>query len=116
MKQFIFNTTATMKDYNSEKWWIERDIVKSMQVEAKDLREALNEYREIIAEKYYIDISNNAIKNKNAMYIDLANGESKQIGYVITGKTDFQNDAGKWTSQYIDLWIDIVSVVDTVFS
>ena len=58
----------------------------------------------------------NAIKNKNAMYINLANGESKQIGYVITGKTDFQNDAGKWTSQYIDLWIDIVSVVDTVFS
>ena len=37
-------------------------------------------------------------------------GEPVQVGYVITGKTDFQDDFGRWSGQYIDLWIEILSV------
>ena len=36
-------------------------------------------------------------------------------GYVITGKYDFEDDCGKWVEKYIDLWVDILTVVDTEF-
>lgn len=113
---FIFKTTTTMKEYNSRKWWIDSDIVREIRITAENLRAALEQYREIVAEKHYITISDNAIKNKNPMYIDTPNGEPKQIGYVITGKTDFEDrDNYKWSAQYIDLWITILTVIDTDF-
>ena len=66
-------------------------------------------------DKYYIDISRNAIKNKSEMFIDTTSGP-KQIGYVITGKTEFEkgNRAG-WSTQYIDLWVEIITVIETDF-
>ena len=113
---FIFKTTTTMKEYNSRKWWIDSDIVREIRITAENIRAALGQYREIVAEKHYITISDNAIKNKNPMYIDTPNGEPKQIGYVITGKTDFEDrDNYKWSAQYIDLWVTILTVIDTDF-
>lgn len=113
---FIFKTTTTMKEYNSRKWWIDSDIVREIRITAENIRAALEQYREIVAEKHYITISDNAIKNKNPMYIDTPNGEPEQIGYVITGKTDFEDrDNYKWSAQYIDLWITILTVIDTDF-
>ena len=52
--------------------------------------------------------------NRQPMYIDTENG-AKQTGYVITGKTDFQTDSGRWVSNYINLWVNILTVVDTEF-
>ena len=49
------------------------------------------------------------------MYVDTASEEIRQCGYVITGKTDFETDYGKWVEQYIDLWVNILTVVDTEF-
>ena len=113
---FIFKTTTTMKEYNSRKWWIDSDIVREIRITAENIRAALEQYREIVAEKHYITISDNAIKNKNPLYIDTPNGEPEQIGYVITGKTDFEDrDNYKWSAQYIDLWITILTVIDTDF-
>lgn len=113
---FIFKTTTTMKEYNSRKWWIDSNIVREIRITAENLRAALEQYREIVKEKHYITISDNAIKNKNPMYIDTPNGEPKQIGYVITGKTDFEDrDNYKWSAQYIDLWVTILTVIDTDF-
>ena len=67
-------------------------------------------------EKEYIQISNNAIKNKNPMYVDTTDGNAKQVGYVITAKTEFQdNDNYKWSTQYIDLWVTILTIEDTEF-
>ena len=44
------------------------------------------------------------------------NGGAKQVGYVITGKTEFdRGDYSGYSTQYIDLWITILTVVDTVF-
>ena len=115
MKKYIFKTTATMKDYNREKWWIDSGIVREIQVEAENVKQALEKYRAIVEKKHYITISNNAIKNKSGMYVDTATGETKQVGYVITGKTEFQDDFYKWSTQYIDLWVNIITVVDTDF-
>ena len=116
MKKYIFKTTATMKAYNSKNWWIDSGIIREIQVEADNLKNALQQYREAVKENAYIDISDNAIKTKSPMYIDSKNGEAVQIGYVITGKTDFQRDSGEWFAQYIDLWVTVLTVVDTDFT
>lgn len=113
---YIFKTTATMKEYNNKKWYIDGGIVSDMRINADSVENALEIYRERVEEKHYITISQNAIKNKSEMFVDLSNGGVKQVGYVITGKTEF--DKGNYTgysTQYIDLWVTILTVVDTVF-
>ena len=113
---YIFKTTATMKEYNNKKWYINGDIVSDMRINADSVENALEIYRERVEEKHHISISRNAVKNKSAMFVDLSDGGAKQVGYVITGKTKF--DKGNYTgysTQYIDLWVTILTVVDTVF-
>lgn len=113
---YIFKTTATMKEYNNKKWYIDSGIVSDMRIDADSVENALEIYRERVEEKNYIDISKNAMKNKSEMFVDLSDGGTKQVGYVITGKTAF--DKGDYTgycTQYIDLWVTILTVVDTVF-
>lgn len=113
---YIFKTTATMKEYNNKKWWIDGDIISDMRINADSVENALEIYRERVEKKHYISISRNAIKNKSEMFADLSDGSVKQVGYVITGKTEF--DKGNYTgysTQYIDLWVTILTVIDTVF-
>lgn len=113
---YIFKTTATMKEYNNKKWYIDGGIVSDMRIDADSVENALEIYRERVEEKYCITISKNAIKNKSEMFVDLSNGGVKQVGYVITGKTEFdKGDYTGYSTQYIDLWITILTVVDTVF-
>ena len=115
MKNYIFKTTATMKEYNNEKCWIDSDIVREKHIEADTLKQALEKYRDLVHEKEYISISDNAIKCKKPMYIDRENG-SLQVGYVVTGKYYFgDSDNYKWSSQYIDLWVTIITVTNTKF-
>lgn len=107
MKNYLFRTNATMKEYNSKKWWIDGNIIKQIIIKAESIDEALKLYKEYTYKEAYITISNNALKNKEPMYINTANG-AIQKGFVITAKCDFQdNDNYKWTAQYIDLWVDI---------
>lgn len=113
---YIFKTTATMKEYNNKKWYIDGDIVSDMRINADSVENALKIYREQVKEKHYISISQNAVKNKLAMFVDLSDGGAKQVGYVITGKTEFdRGDYSGYSTQYIDLWITILTVVGTVF-
>ena len=113
---YIFKTTATMKEYNNKKWYIDGGIVSDMRINADSVGNALEIYREQVEEKYYISISRNAVKNKSAMFVDLLDGGAKQVGYVITGKTEFdKGDYTGYSTQYIDLWVTILTVVDTVF-
>lgn len=107
--EFVFKTTATMKPHNNKKWWIDSGIVRDIRVEAGNLKEAIAKYRETVMEKHYISISDSAIRNKSPMYRDMRDGEAQQIGYVITGKADFE-DGYKWTAQYIDLWVEIYTI------
>lgn len=113
---YIFKTTATMKEYNNKKWYIDGGIVSDMRINADSVENALEIYRERVKEKHFINISKNAIKNKSEMFADLSDGSVKQVGYVITGKTEFdKGDYTGYSTQYIDLWITILTVVDTVF-
>ena len=113
---YIFKTTATMKEYNNKKWYIDGGIVSDMRINADSVENALEIYRERVEEKHYISISQNAIKNKSEMFVDLSDGNVKQVGYVITGKTEFdRGDYSGYSTQYINLWVTILTVVDTVF-
>lgn len=112
MKKFLFKTSATMKPYNNKKWWIDSGIIRDITIQAEDVSGALKGYCETVKNQYYIDISKNAIKNKNPMYKDDENGDEIQCGYVITGKTDFDNERRGWVIQYIDLWVTIAIIIN----
>lgn len=77
MNTYLFKTTTTMKEYNNKKWWIDSDVVKEIEIEAENVNTALKEYQKEVTEKFYIEISDNAIKNKNPMYIDTDTGKNK---------------------------------------
>ena len=112
---YLFKTTATMKEYNRRKWWIDPDIIRNITIRADSVNAALEVFREMASDRYGITVSENALKNKNPMYIDTDTG-AKQVGYVITGKTDFdRGDYSGYSSQFIDLWITIQTIVETVF-
>lgn len=108
MNTYIFETTATMKEYNRRKYWIDAGIVRPVKVQAENVKAALQLYRETVESRDYIQSSDNAIKNPAPMFIDQKNGDPLQVGYVITGKTEFEKDnrAG-WSMQYIDLWVSV---------
>lgn len=103
MKKFYFRTTATMKPHNEKKYWIDSGLVRPITVEAETIAEALAEYATICREKYGIEISKTALKNKNIMYI----GDAQPCGYVITGNTEFNNNYINWVKQYIELWVSV---------
>lgn len=82
---------------------------------ADNIQEALKIYQKEVGKNHYIFISKNALKNKNPMYVDTTKGEAKQVGYVITGWYNFEINNYKWSKQYIDLWVNILTVSNTVF-
>ena len=63
---YIFKTTATMKEYNNKKWYIDGGIVSDMRINADSVENALEIYRERVEEKHYINIS----KNETSMKMD----------------------------------------------
>ena len=116
MNKYMFRTTATMKPYNSRQWYIDSRIIPTKYIDADNLREALSTYAEEASRRHYITISANALRTKSPMYIDGKTGHEapRQVGYVITGKTEMQREDGTWSTQYIDLWIsvDIITPAD----
>lgn len=117
MNTYLFTTQTTMKAYNHKKWWIDGGVIRQIEIEADNLNAALKEYQKIVRDKYYIDISNTALKRKSPMYRDYKNGETKQVGYVLTGSTEFETDnySGVWVKQFIDLWVEIQTITETIF-
>lgn len=114
MKTYIFRTTTTMKEYNSKHWWIDRNIIPEKAIQAESVAAALEEYRELVEYDNCISISKNAIKARRPMYVDTKGGE-KQIGFVITGRADFEAESCRYVKQYVDLWVEIITVTDTEF-
>ena len=114
MNTYMFRTTATMKPYNRRNWFITPDIIRTKYIDAASLAEALREYAEDVSAHDYITVSPNALRTKSPMYIDTASGTPRQVGYVITGKTEMQREDGSWSTQYIDLWVsvDIITPAD----
>lgn len=98
--RYLFKTDTTMKEYNCNNYWIDRDYIKELVIEAKDVNEALMKYVESVEKNNYINISKNAIRNKRFMYRD--NPTTKQVGFVLTGETEID-----YKKQFVDLWIEI---------
>ena len=115
MKKFLFRTQTTMKEHNQKKWWIDSRYIGEKHIEADTVEEALVKYRELVKEKEYVVVSDNALKNKQPMFIDKADGQAMQIGYVITGQTEMMDDSNRITKQYVDLWVEIITIVETEF-
>lgn len=107
--KYRFDTTATMKEYNCKKWWIDSKVVQPITVEAVSLVEALEQWRRTIKERFDVRISDSAMTSKSPMYVDRVNAEPEQVGYVITGSTDFLSGT-TFVKQYIDLWVTISEV------
>lgn len=110
MNTYRFETTATMKEYNHRKYWIDSGIIRPVKVQAENVKAALQLFRETVIERDYIDISKTAIKNPEPMYIDRKDGTTTQAGYVITAATEIEN-----TKQYIDLWVSVSQLVPVDF-
>ena len=107
-KQYSFNTSTTVKEKDRGKWWLDNDLVKTIELEAISLCEALEKYRQIVNDRTDVRISKNAIHKKENMYMDIKpGGRSKQIGYVITGSTCFEREDGGFVNKFIDLWVEI---------
>lgn len=113
MNKYLLRTTATMKPYNNKHWWIEGGIIAPITIEAHDVPEALNLYRQHVEEHHYVTISSHAIRTKSPMFRDNRDGDPIQVGYVITGKTEFEDrNGGRWSAQYIDLWVEVTQTIN----
>ncbi len=111
---YRIETKATMKEYNDDKWWIDRDVIGAVEIEADSVTEALDRWVDVCEERG-VTVSRNAMKTKTPLYrdMDLGGGKIKmyQIGYVITASTDFEDrDHGRYVKEYIDLWTVIKTV------
>ena len=107
MKTYVFETVATMKEYNYKKYWIDSGIVKRIAFTGENLKEALEKYIDRVNEARIVTISKNAMKNKSPMYIDV-DGEAVQKGYVITAKTYIEDRSENISCyQYCELWVEI---------
>lgn len=113
--KYIFKTDATMKEYNSDKYWIDRKIIRDKTINAENVNSALAEYREIVNNKGSVEISANALKTKEPIYKDTKDG-LQQCGYCITGKTLISDRSANINCyQYIDLWVEILTITETIF-
>lgn len=111
---YLFKTTATMKPHNAKQWWIDKNIVSEKHIVADSVIEALEKYAAIVETQHCVRISKNALKNRNPMFREFPNRDV-QIGYVLTASTDFQKDDGSWVTHSINLWVEILTIVDTKF-
>lgn len=105
---YSFKTSTTLKEKDRGKWLLDNDLVKTIELEASNLCEALEKYRRVVNDMYYVHISKNAIQKKEKMFMEIKpGGHSKQIGYVINGSTCFERESGGFINKFIDLWIEI---------
>lgn len=109
MKKYLFKTATTIKDDN---YWINDDYVKKAYIEANNIDEGLEKYINFSCEECFIEVSKNAIKTKNPMYRELKDGNSIQVGYVLTASTEIQRSDYIWVKKYIELWIEIEEVIN----
>jgi len=100
--RYFFKTYTTVKEHYNDKYWIDNSIIKDIAIESESLEKAIEHYAEIVGKECYINISKNAVRKKKNIYRDNIKGESMQVGYIFTGKTDIENK-----TVYLDLWVEI---------
>lgn len=63
----------------------------------------------------FYNCGSNETGKYTAFYVPVETGDAVQVGFVITGKTEFQRDNGEWVTQFIDLWVEILTITETKF-
>ena len=104
--RYFFKTYTTIKEHYNNRYWVDNSIVKDIAEESESIQKAIERYKGIVEKECYINISKNAIKKKENIYRDNIKGESMQVGYILTGKTEIENKM-----VYLDLWIEIYQSV-----
>lgn len=113
--KYLFKTDATMKEYNCEKWYIDKDFIKDKIIIADTPRQALEKYIEEINKEHYDIVSKNAIKNKSPIYRDTKDG-AQQVGFNITASMEFdKGDYRGWSKQFFELWIEMFELKNIDF-
>lgn len=115
MTSYLFRTACEMKHYNCDKWYIMRDYVKNIIINSESIKNALEQYRKILNDKYCISVSDNAMKRKEPIYGDESEtGCAIQTGYILTGKTGFESRSYNipYTEQYIEVWVTINTIAN----
>lgn len=64
---FLFETHATMKDYNAAKWWIDRDYIPTKKINANNLKEAIKQYADFNEAIWYAEHSKNGLTLSNVI-------------------------------------------------
>lgn len=95
---YIINTTTTITEHLRDKYWIDSDYVKPMQIKANTLSQALAEYRNRLQDDY-INVTVSALRCKSPMYV----GDGVQIGYVIKAHCKIDGH-----DVILDLWAEII--------
>ena len=104
METYQFKTSVVP---TTDDFWIDAD--NTYTIEAETLEEALERFYEDLEGGNFINVSNNARKKKEPMYVDDKEGNQRQIGYVIKGSTEveFGNYLGDFRKKYVDIWTTI---------
>ena len=104
---YEFKTYTTMKPYNHDKWFIMSDIVKDIEVEAENLDEAFEKWRD---EVEGVEVSKNALKTKEPIF----NNDGEPNGYIITASGMFNDDYKRWVKQYVECWVRVRTVSEWI--
>lgn len=109
--RYLFKTTATTKR-NSCYDWCDSKYIPNVVIEASNVHRAFDIYVNDLKEQNIV-ISRNARRRKCRMY----EGDHKQVGWVVTARTAFYNidDDYHWKEMYIDLWVEVLTIIDTKF-
>jgi phosphoglucomutase len=111
MKCYQFTTTATLKDKDAGKFWLNQDFIGTIEVRAESVQDALSEYVGTLSDIYSVDVSKTAIRHKRAMLIDTESGETVQMGYILNCKCVLEHTGDhELVNKNIDLWVKILEV------
>ena len=99
MKNYLISCRPTIKQlYQKNYWYVDCKPIKTVSCETP--REALNIYIDDELRSEF-DISKTALKRPKPMYLDLSDGTTARVGYVITAYTKIESKRVPF-----DLWIE----------
>lgn len=106
MKSYVFAFTVVPTD-NS---WQSPYRNESERISADSLKEAKEKFYNVLNDRYYLSVSENAKNTAKKMYRDTPTGEAKQIGLVFKARTEIESN-GKWINKFAEVWTEINELV-----
>ena len=102
---YNFTYTATPAEHNQDFYIDIRN--QHTEIIADNLKDACNQFAELLDDKWCIRLTKNGIKTASAMYRDRENAAPQQIGYVFNAHTEIEFDNYQWKHRNIMIWTTI---------